>query len=82
MKGNNRQTEAQRKSTLDVFVAAAVCGTSSLARLYLLVGLAPCFRVCRLRPAFVNYAHAHRGCFNLKQARRPPPQRDSYNDGH
>ena len=67
-KGNNRQTEAQepreitgkpKRNTLQV--AAAVCGTSSIARFYLLVGLVPCYPACRLRPAFVNYT--------------PPPER-------
>ena len=56
-KGNNRQTEEQ--STLQV--AAAVCGTSSIARLSLLGGLVPCYPVYRLCPAFVSYA--------------PPPER-------
>ena len=50
--GNSRQSKAQ--STLQV--AAAVCGTSSVARFSLLVRLVPCYPDCRLRPAFVNYA--------------------------
>ena len=37
-------------------VAAAVCGTSSLARLSLLIRLMPCYPGCRPRPAFVNYS--------------------------
>ena len=49
---NNRQTKAQ--STLQV--AAAVCGTSSIAKFSLVVRLVPCYPDCRLRPAFVNYA--------------------------
>ena len=59
--GNNRQTEAQ--STLQI--ARVFCGTSSIAKLSLLliliVGLVTCYPVCRLRLALVNYA--------------PPPER-------
>ena len=51
---NNRQTK--KRSTLQVAASAAVCGTSSIARFSLLVRLVPCYPVCRLRPAFVNYA--------------------------
>ena len=51
---HNRQTEAT--STLQV--AAAVCGTSSVARfsLLIIIRLVPCYPDCRLRPAFVNCA--------------------------
>ena len=37
-------------------VAAAVCGTSSMARFPLLIRLVLCYPDCRLRPAFVTYA--------------------------
>ena len=59
-KKNNRQAEALIK-TPSIGVAAAVDGTRSIARFHLLIGLVPCYPVCRLRPAFVNYA--------------PPPKR-------
>ena len=60
-KGNSSQAEEQQKKhTLQV--AAAACGTSSIARFYLLVGLVPCCPACPLRPAFVNYTHSRKGC--------------------
>ena len=47
------QVQTKAQSTLQ---AAAVCGTSSIARFSLLSRLVPCYPDSRLRPAFVNYA--------------------------
>ena len=56
-KGNNRQNEAQ--STLQVAASSLLYEyTSRTARfsLQLIVGLVPLYSVCRLPPAFINYA--------------------------
>ena len=54
VQANRSTTKNGTKNTLQA--AAAVCGTSSIGRFYLLVSLAPCHPVCRRLPAFVNYA--------------------------
>ena len=61
-------------------MAAAVCGTSSIARFSLLVRLVPCYPVCR--PAFVNYAPPlgvrQYETKQVKPARHPPTPHDSF----
>ena len=79
--GNNRQAEEQ--NTLQV--AAAVCGTGSMASFSLLGDLVPCYPTNRLRPACANYAppsgeDARDNAERAKQARHPPTPHDSFRE--